>query len=249
MNKKTIIITGGFGTIGFALSTSLLKQGHRVISVDTRVNNTNKLRDNNANLFVIKANLNKENEIKKLITLCEKKFKKVDALVHCAYPKTKDWGLKLKQLKQKSLNENLNNQLGSTIIISKYIINLFLKQNHGNLILLSSIMGVNNPKFETYKGTKMSSPIEYSAIKSGIISITKYLAKYYSKKNLKINCVSPGGIEDNLPKRFVKNYKKECNFKGLLDPKDVVDAINFLLSEKSNFISGQNIVIDDGYSL
>ena len=69
------------------------------------------------------------------------------------------------------------------------------------------------------------------------------------KKNLKINCVSPGGIEDNLPKRFVKNYKKQCNIKGLLDPKDVVDAINFLLSEKSNFISGQNIVVDDGYSL
>ena len=160
MNKKTIIITGGFGTIGFALSTSLLKQGHRVINVDTIVNKTNKLRDNNDNLFVIKANLNKENEIKKLITLCEKKFKKVDALVHCAYPKTKDWGVQLKKLKQKSLNENLHNQLGSTIIISKYIINLFLKQNHGNLILLSSIMGVNNTKFETYKGTKMSRPLE-----------------------------------------------------------------------------------------
>ena len=66
-----------------------------------------------------------------------------------------------------------------------------MKQNYGSLILLSSIMGLNNPKFDTYKGTNMSSPIEYSAIKSGIISITKYLAKYYSKKNLKINCVSP----------------------------------------------------------
>ena len=176
--------------------------------------------------------------------------KKVDALVHCAYPKTKDWGVKLEKLKQKSLNENLINQLGSTIIVSKNIINLFLKQNYGNLILLSSIMGLNNPKFKTYKGTNMSSPIEYSAIKSGIISITKYLAKYYSKKNLKINCLSPGGIIDNSQKKkFIRNYKKECNSKGLLDPKDVVNAINFLLSEKSNFISGQNIVVDDGYSL
>ena len=110
-------------------------------------------------------------------------------------------------------------------------------------------MGLNNPKFDTYKGTNMSSPIEYSAIKSGIISITKYLAKYYSKKNLKINCVSPGGIKSKLPKRFIKNYKKQCNSKGLLDPGDVVNIINFLLSEKSNSISGQNFVIDDGYSL
>ena len=110
-------------------------------------------------------------------------------------------------------------------------------------------MGLNNPKFDTYKGTNMSRPIEYSAIKSGIISITKYLAKYYSKKNLKINCVSPGGIKNNYPKRFTKNYKKHCNLKGLLDPEDVVNIINFLLSEKSNSISGQNFVIDDGYSL
>ena len=56
-------------------------------------------------------------------------------------------------------------------------------------------MGINNPKFETYKGTNMSSPIEYSAIKSGIISITKYLAKILRKNNLKINCISPGGIK------------------------------------------------------
>ena len=250
MIKKTIIVTGGFGTIGFALSKSLLEQGHKVIIADNKIKTIKNLKLNKFNVSVLKTNLNNENEIKKLISLCTKKFKKVDALVHCAYPKTKDWGVKLEKLKQKSLNENLINQLGSTIIVSKNIINFFLKQNYGNLILLSSIMGLNNPKFKTYKGTNMSSPIEYSAIKSGIISITKYLAKYYSKKNLKINCLSPGGIIDNSQKKkFIRNYKKECNSKGLLDPKDVVNAINFLLSEKSNFISGQNIVVDDGYSL
>ncbi len=246
MNKKTIIVTGGSGTIGLALSKSLLKQGHKVITVDTKIY---KIINNNSNLFMIKANLNKENKIKKFISLCANKFKRIDALVHCAYPKTKDWGTRLEKLKQKSLNENLNNQLGSTIIISKIIINYFLKQKFGNLILLSSIMGLNNPKFETYKGTNMSSPIEYSAIKSGIISITKYLAKYYAKKNLKINCISPGGINNNLPNKFIQNYKKQCNSKGLLKPDDVVNTINFLLSKKSDAISGQNIVIDDGYSL
>ena len=95
----------------------------------------------------------------------------------------------------------------------------------------------------------MSSPIEYSAIKSGIISITKYLAKYYAKNNLKINCISPGGIKNSQPNKFVKNYKKHCNSKGLLNSDDVVNTINFLLSKKSNAISGQNIIIDDGYSL
>lgn len=249
MKKQTIIVTGGFGAIGFPLCQSLLKEGHKVIIVDTKIKKLDKSKLKNFSYFVLKININKEKEIKKLISRCVKKFKKIDALIHCSYPKTKDWGAKLENLKQKSLNENLNNQLGSTIIISKNITKLFLKQKYGTLILLSSIMGLNNPKFETYKGTNMSSPIEYSAIKAGIISITKYLAKYYSKKNLKINCISPGGIKNKLPKRFIENYKNHCNTKGLLDPEDVVHSIKYLLSEKSNSISGQNIVIDDGYSL
>lgn len=249
MNKKTIIVTGGFGVIGLALSKNLLNQGHNIVLVDNKTNQAKSFKDKSSNLLVIKTNLNKENEIRKTIRLSLKKFNQIDTLVHCAYPKTKDWGKTLKNLRQESLNKNLNNQLGSTIILSKIIINQFLKQKFGNLILLSSIMGLNNPKFETYKGTNMSSPIEYSVIKSGIISITKYLAKYYAKKNLKINCVSPGGVKSNLPKRFINNYRKHCNSKGLLNPEDVVNAINFLISEKSDFISGHNLVIDDGYSL
>ena len=105
MIKKTIIVTGGFGTIGFALSKSLLEQGHKVIIVDNKIKKIRNLKFNKFNVFVLKTNLNNENEIKKLISLCTKKFKKVDALVHCAYPKTKDWGVKLEKLKQKSLNE------------------------------------------------------------------------------------------------------------------------------------------------
>ena len=69
-------------------------------------------------------------------------------------------------------------------------------------------MGVKAPDFEVYRGTKMNSPIEYSAIKSGVISIVKYLAKYLKNENIKINCLSPGGIISNQSKIFKKNYKK-----------------------------------------
>ena len=99
-------------------------------------------------------------------------------------------------------------QLGGSILLSKQIIKIFRKQSYGNLILLSSIQGVSAPKFEHYKGTKMSSPIEYGAIKSGIISITKYLAKLVRNTEIRVNCVSPGGILDKQPAKFLKAYKK-----------------------------------------
>ena len=95
----------------------------------------------------------------------------------------------------------------------------------------------------------MVSPIEYSAIKSGIISITKYLSKYYKKRNLRVNCISPGGIANKQPNIFIENYNNSCNSKGLLDSEDLIGLITFLISDKSKYINGQNIIIDDGWSL
>ena len=95
----------------------------------------------------------------------------------------------------------------------------------------------------------MTSPIEYGAIKSGVISITKYLAKYYAKKNIRVNCVSPGGILDSQTNEFVDRYKSSCTSKGLLNSDDVTGTVLFLLSEDSKYINGQNIIIDDGWSL
>ena len=105
------------------------------------------------------------------------------------------------------------------------------------------------PKFEHYKDTKMVSPIEYSAIKSGIISITKYLAKYLKDDQIRVNCVSPGGIKNKQPHKFLKKYKDSCLSKGMLDASDIVGTLIFLLSDDSKYINGQNIIIDDGWSL
>ena len=149
----------------------------------------------------------------------------------------------------KYLNYDIQKQLGGTIIFAQKITKYFLKNKRGNLVLVSSIQGISPPKFEHYKNLKMSSPIEYSAIKAGTISIGKYLAKYFKGKNIRVNIVSPGGIKDNQPAKFIKRYKKSCNSKGLLDGSDVSKLISFLLSNESKYITGQNLIIDDGWSL
>jgi hypothetical protein len=96
----------------------------------------------------------------------------------------------------------------------------------------------------------MVSPIEYSAIKSGIISISRYLAKYCKNKNIRINSISPGGLKSsNQPKLFIKRYTKSCTSKGLLNGSDISGLVLFLLSNQSQHITGQNLIIDDGWSL
>ena len=95
----------------------------------------------------------------------------------------------------------------------------------------------------------MNSPIEYTAIKSGTIGISKWLAKYYKNKNIRVNCISPGGILDNQDKSFLRKYKNSCLSKGMLEPRDLSGAIVFLLSDNSKYINGQNLIVDDGWSI
>ena len=113
------------------------------------------------------------------------------------------------------------------------IFKFFLKQGYGNIILLSSIQGIRSPKFDHYEDTNLKSPIEYSAIKSGIISITKYMAKYSKNKNIRYNCISPGGILNNQPKIFLKKYQKDCINKGMLNPEDLHSALVLLLKNQN----------------
>ena len=75
------------------------------------------------------------------------------------------------------------------------------------------------------------------------------MAKYSKNKNIRYNCISPGGILNNQPKIFLKKYQKDCINKGMLNPEDLHSAFEYLLSEKSKFVNGQNIVVDDGWSL
>ena len=250
-NKKTTIITGGAGRIGQSLARQLVEKKENVLIGDFNKNKLNliKKKINSKHLEIFHGDLTKIKNIDKFIKFGVSKFGKINSAVHCSYPTSKGWGTKFENLDEKYLYEDIQKQLGGTLIFSQRIIKYFLKIKEGNLILVSSIQGIQSPKFDHYNNLKMTSPIEYSATKAGVISISKYLSKYYRKKNIRINCISPGGIEDNQPSLFKKRYKISCNSKGLLSADDISNSIRFLLSDESKYYNGQNLVIDDGWSL
>ena len=250
-NRKVVAVTGGAGRIGLALVEDLLKQGYKVLVGDINESKLVKIKKRlkSRNIEIFSGDLTIKKNIDNFISFGLKKFKKIDSVVCCSYPISREWGAKFEDIKENFLKEDLYKQLGATIIFCQRIMKYFVKNKKGNLILISSIKGVQPPKFEHYSDLKMSSPIEYSAIKSGIIAVSKYLSKYYRNKNIRVNCVSPGGIKDNQPNSFVKKYRQSCNLKGLLDGKDISKLIIFLISEKSQYINGQNLIIDDGWTL
>ena len=251
LSSKVILVTGACGLLGQQIVREIVEQNGFVIATDTdteKATNLFKVPSSEQVQFV-PMDITDAESVVSAIASGIKQFGAVDACVNAAYPHTTKWGTTFENLEMEDLQENLKLQLGGAIILSQRMMKHFVAQGHGNFIHLSSIMGVVTPKFENYEGTSMTSPIEYTAVKSGIISLTCWLAKYYKNKNIRVNCVSPGGILDQQPESFLEKYRNSCTSKGMLDPTDVVGTVLFLLSDQSKYINGQNIVIDDGWSL
>jgi NAD(P)-dependent dehydrogenase (short-subunit alcohol dehydrogenase family) len=144
--------------------------------------------------------------------------------------------------------ENLSLHLGGYFLFMQQCARYAIERGTPfSLVSLSSIYGVMAPRFEIYAGTRMTMPVEYAAIKSGLIHLNRYAHAKGSK--FRANCVSPGGILAGQDPDFLDRYNAYCRNKGMLEARDAVGAVVFLLSDAAEFIVGQNIVVDDGFSL
>ena len=122
------------------------------------------------------------------------------------------------------------------------------QQGGGTIINLASIYGGVAPDFSMYEGTEMTMPAAYSAIKGGIIALTKYIATYYARYQVRANVISPGGIFDNQQQAFVEKYSEKTPLGRMGTPFDVAGAVVFLASDASSYITGQNLIIDGGWT-
>jgi NAD(P)-dependent dehydrogenase (short-subunit alcohol dehydrogenase family) len=119
----------------------------------------------------------------------------------------------------------------------------------GCIVNLGSIYGVRAPDFSVYEGTDMTSPVEYAGIKGGVINLTRYLASYFGEQGIRANTVSPGGVFNNQNERFVQNYKERTPLGRMAEPEDVANTILYLVSDAASYVTGQNIVVDGGFSV
>ena len=254
LKDKVVVIAGGAGLIGKSFVKSVLENGAKAVIADINEAEGKKYCDElktqfSSNVEFVKFDLCDKDLILKCIDFTLSNFGKIDAAINAAYPRTKDFGAYFFDASYEDFCKNTNMQLGGAFLFMQEFARFFKTKNAGNIIMLSSIQGVVAPKFETYKGTDMSSPIAYSAIKAGLIHMVKYLAKYLKGYNIRVNCISPGGILDGQNPIFLQQYKNVCLNKGMLDPIDIFGAALFLLSDASAYVNGQNIVVDDGFCL
>ena len=121
-------------------------------------------------------------------------------------------------------------------------------QQSGSILNIASIYGVVGNDFTLYEDYGGTSPAAYSAIKGGIINFTRYLASYYGKDGIRINCVSPGGIKDNQHPSFIERYESKVPMRRMGQPDDIAPAVSFLLSDEAKYITGHNLMVDGGWT-
>lgn len=250
---KSILVMGAAGRLGRAIVEKLLLHGAQVVALDQDLSQLQELYRTMAaddRLLCVLTDLTEARSLQAALEQGLARFKKIDGAVNAAYPRNKAYGKPFLALNYDDFSENLSLHLGGYFLFMQHCVAYALDAKQPfSLVNLSSIYGSMAPRFDLYQDTQMTMPIEYAAIKAGLEQMVRYVTAYTKGSQFRVNCVSPGGILAEQEETFLKRYHHHCRSKGMLEPKDIVGTILFLLSDASEYLCGQNIIVDDGFHL
>jgi NAD(P)-dependent dehydrogenase (short-subunit alcohol dehydrogenase family) len=241
LKDKVIVVSGGSGLIGKPIVNHLRQNGAIVINAEINA-------ESNEAEGRIRCDITSEGSVTELVRFVMEKYRRIDGLVNNAYPRTKDWSVKFEDVPFDSWKQNVDMQLNSVFMICQKVLVHMKAQQSGSIVNIGSTYGVVGNDFTIYEGFGGTSPAAYSAIKGGIINFTRYLASYYGKYNVRVNCVSPGGIIDNQNPSFIERYESKCPLKRMGRSEEIAPAITFLLSDEASYVTGHNLMVDGGWT-
>ena len=237
LKNKKVLITGATGGIGNSLIEKFNNLGSLIIATGTNEEKLNNLKEKYPNINIEKFKLEEHNKIEKFIDTIYTKLNGLDILVNNA-------GITLDNLSIRLSEENwqkvLDINLTSSFLMSKFAIKKMLKNKFGKIINVTSIVG----------HTGNIGQANYAASKAGIIAFSKSLALEYARKNINVNCVSPGFIKTDMTDKINEDFKKVLLSKipagSLGSGEDVSNCVAFLASDMANYINGETLHVNGG---
>ena len=261
LKNQFALITGASGLLGYEHAKALLEVNANVIITDIKMKalekNLKKLKKSYPLKKIIKQRLDvtKESSVLRCKKYLDKKGIFVSILVNNAAFNPSNEKLKSKLFENynlKSWRKEIDVGLTGAFICSKVFGNGMAKKNKGVILNISSDLSVISPDHRLYnKGSKINNakPVTYSVAKTGLIGLTRYLATYWSNKNIRCNAISPGGVFNDHNKNFVNKIKKLIPMGRMAKKDEYRSAVQFLCSDASSYLTGQNLVIDGGRSI
>ena len=238
LENKKIIITGATGGIGNSIVKRLSDAGAKILATGTRLEKLEELKSKFKNTDILKFDISKGDEIEEFIENATKQLGGgLDCLINNAGITQDNLAIRMNTDEWKKV---IDINLTSTFLLSKFAVKKMLKNKYGKIINITSVVG----------HTGNLGQANYTASKAGIVAMSKSLAIEYAKKNININCISPGFIKTEMTDKIEEKFKEAIISKipssRLGEPEDVANAVLFLASDQSNYINGETIHVNGG---
>ena len=200
--------------------------------------------------------LYEESSIRKFYRDILTHYDHIDAVVNNSQVKPEGFYNSFENYSKETLMKVMEGNTVGIVISCQEACKIFINQGYGNIVNISSHYGLIGSDQRLYEGVKniyypeekFSSPISYAVSKAGIVNMTRYLASYYREKNIRVNCLTPGGVYDNHDEIFVRNYSERTLLGRMAERKEFNGALLFLISDSSTYMTGSNMVIDGGWT-
>jgi NAD(P)-dependent dehydrogenase (short-subunit alcohol dehydrogenase family) len=263
VDDRIAIVTGGLGQLGMQFSVSLCDYGAKVAVIDIT---TEKKKDNHefdnylnsGNIKLYKADITNRPQLEKTLDGIKKDLGNPSILINNAgidSPPGADAEENgpFEMYPEESLNKVIDVNLKGVFLCCQVFGGEMAKNNYGSIINIASVYGIVSPNQDVYEykrkdGQLWYKPASYAVTKSAILNLTRYLATYWAKKNVRVNTLSPAGIFNNQDKDFLEEYKKRMPLGRMAKEDEMNGAIIFLASEASSYMTGSNLIIDGGWT-
>ena len=241
LKNKNIIVTGASGGIGNSIVEKLYEQGVNVLATGTKLEKLEELKEKFNNIKILKFDISQHVKIEEFINeATEKLGGSLDGMINNAGI-TKD-NLTIR-MSLEEWTKVIDINLTATFLMCKYSIKKMLKNKSGKIVNITSVVG----------HTGNAGQANYTASKAGIVAMSKSLAIEYAKKNINVNCISPGFISTTMTDQINEKYKEAIIAKipsnKLGKPEDIANAVTFLSSDQSDYINGETIHVNGGMYL
>tara|TARA_B100000902_G_scaffold58126_1_gene65153 strand:- start:10642 stop:11376 length:735 start_codon:yes stop_codon:yes gene_type:complete len=237
LNKKNIIVTGASGGIGNSIIEKLNEFGANILASGTKEEKLLELKNKFKNIKILKFDISQSEEIENFIEKASNELGGLDCIINNAGITQDNLAIRMSLVEWKKV---IDINLTSTFLMSKFAIKKMLKNKKGKIINITSVVG--------HTGNVGQS--NYTASKAGIIAMSKSLAIEYAKKNININCISPGFIKTAMTDKIDEKFKEIIISKipsGRLGaPEDIANAVLFLASSNSDYINGETLHVNGG---
>lgn len=263
LKNKTAIVTGGVGILGKEFCKALAAHGADVVVVDleeTEVLDFAMFLSNEfqINALGIQCDVSQPEDVTRMINKVINHFGEIHILHNNAAYKSKDLEKYFQSFEDYSLEswkEIMSVNVDGMFLVAQAVGKKMREQkNGGSIIQMSSIYGVVAPDNRIYKnafylGVNINTPAVYAVSKTAVIGLTKYLAAYWADKNIRINCITPGGVESGQNATFIENYSRRVPMNRMAKRNEMIGALLYLASDASSYVTGQNIIVDGGLSV